>query len=442
MSLILILIILFFSLIFTPKIVLAEEDYEHRFCNTIAYTIGELPTSSPVGTVEYDVTSIIGEKTTEFFYANEISTLTIVNGVVRLPNIGTHIAAPPGSRVDILYFYENKKSTTVNVNTIFVPMSSTEEISTSFSNITTAEPEFNAVFIPHNGLIFRRPGYYGRYPVGLTIPPSKKNRIVLGSIYVRNPIEVVNSFKKVTGEKVAFKIELKNTSNDNLEDLELLHMEKYLKFSIPPRESTVIEYELDSALFSNNINEELDLGTVNIKNNKEVKKCGIGDVDPIKLLGMYTHSVFYSNLTGGILGGSFFVPKPEGSFCITRIPYSMMIRDFKEESVGDQEEEEDEDGENQEDEIGGGNNNHDQDELTENEDILGSSDNIISANMENISNISSPALPDTGKKSLVSILTLLVADLYLWYSYFRNRKKYGSKNEDTKICSRCSKDSS
>ena len=49
MSFIFILVAVLFSLLISPKTILAGEDYDHMFNNTIAYTIGEVPTSSPVG---------------------------------------------------------------------------------------------------------------------------------------------------------------------------------------------------------------------------------------------------------------------------------------------------------------------------------------------------------------------------------------------------------
>lgn len=437
MSLILILAGVFFSLLSSPRTILAGEDYDHMFNNTIAYTIGEVPTSSPVGSIEYDVNTLFGESTTTFFNAHNISTLTTTNGVLRLPNIGDSISAPPGSRIDILYFYENKKSTTVNVKDILVPMSSTEEIVTSYSNITDAQTEFNAVFIPHNGVIFRRPGYYGRYPVGLTIPPAKRGSFVLGSIYVRNPIEVVSASKLLVDDDVNVKIELKNTSNDDLEDLELLHLDKSISFSIDSQGTKVLEYTIQKDLFSVDGNGELKMGTVFVKNKEECRKCGIGDVDPIKLLGMYTHSVFYSNLTGGISGGSFFIPK-DGSFCITRIPYTMMIREFVEGDI-----DEIPNGGNGENN-GSNENNGGEGNSSVNDNVLGentSGNNDGSVDVVNYNHESLAVLPDTGKRVGAGILLFLVVDLYLWYSYFREKKKYGSKNKDTKICTRYSKDS-
>lgn len=444
MSFIFILVAVLFSLLFSPKTILAGEDYDHMFNNTIAYTIGEVPTSSPVGNIEYDVSSLFGESTTAFFNAHNISTLTTTNGVLRVYDLGDRISAPPGSRIDILYFYENKKSTTVNVKDIFVPMSSTEEIITSYSNITDAEPEFNAVFIPHNGVIFRRPGYYGRYPVGLTIPPAKRGSFVLGSMYVRNPIEVVSASKLIVDDDVNIEIELKNTSNDSLEDLELLHLHKSIPFSIDAKGEKVLKYSLSKDLFDVDENGQLKMKTVFIKNKKACRKCGIGDVDPIKLLGMYTHSVFYSNLTGGISGGSFFIPK-DGSFCITRIPYTMMIRDFADGNISNEEEGNgvgDDSNENGENGNTSGEGNGGNIDNPASGDVLGGMSG--NGNLENTANYNSEnlvVLPDTGKRVGGSLAFFLVVDLCLWYSYFRRKENHGSKNENTKVCTRCCKDS-
>ena len=75
-------------------------------------------------------------------------------------------------------------------------------------------------------------------------------------------------------------------------------------------------------------------------------------------------------------------------------------------------------------------------------DVLGGMSG--NGNLENTANYNSEnwvVLPDTGKRVGGSLAFFLVIDLCLWYSYFRRRKMYESKNENTKICTRCCKDS-
>ncbi len=440
MSLILILAGVFFSLLLSPKITFAGEDYNHRFNSAIAYTIGWLPEISFTSTVDYSIGSVVGYDTVNFYYSTEISSLTIENGVIRNHDVADRISAPPGSQIDILYYYENRTNKPVTVNEIFIPMSSTEDITTSFGNITTADPESNAVFIPDNGIIYRRGGYYGRYPINITVPPSEKGKVIVDSIYIKNPIEVVRVLKEVLDDQIKVEIEFKNVSNENFENLELIHTDKSIIFSIPSQKTKILRYSISKNYFFEDENGNINIGPAIIVNDSSITKCGIGNTDPIKILGMYTNDVFYSNLTGGISGGSLFVPT-EGSFCITRIPYAIMIRDFLDGVIGDiSDEEENSNGDNS----GGSGNNGEEGNSSVNDNVLGentSGNNDGSVDVVNYNHESLAVLPDTGKRVGTCILLFLVVDLYLWYSYFREKKKYGSKNKDTKICTRYSKDS-
>jgi len=118
------------ALLVFPSIVQADEfnntgdNTGNRLYQSVAYTIGSLPSSEINRIVEFDTNNIIGVDTSSFRDSNSIDTVTDFNGARTIPGIGDRVSVPPESRIDLVYLYKNSAGHAIDLSYILVPLSS------------------------------------------------------------------------------------------------------------------------------------------------------------------------------------------------------------------------------------------------------------------------------------------------------------------------------
>ena len=115
-----------FLFLFNPLIVFADDfniqgdSSSNWFFQATAFTVEEFPKQE---VVLYDETQTLGDNTSSVLNGKSIFSLTNMGYTRRIPGIADKVYGPPGTRVDVLYFYQNDTGHSVDIKEIAIPLS-------------------------------------------------------------------------------------------------------------------------------------------------------------------------------------------------------------------------------------------------------------------------------------------------------------------------------
>ncbi len=350
----------------------------NTFFQATTLTVEKFPEQ---GNISFNEDELFGQNTTNILDTQSVFTLTNMGYMRRIPNIADRVYGPPGTRVDILYFYQNNTGHSVDIKEIAIPVSrnliSDGDISKSF-NIVTQE---GAVPYLHGSNVLYRTGKFKFYESIGDIQDSQGGSILLDSWYIQNPLEIELLKVEKISSVINLKIKVKNITEDEyLSNLAFKHKEYEEVFALVPFEEKYLEYSLVS---EENVLEPFSITNPNIK-----ERCAILGGSYYKWYFTDSISVLVKRENDMWVAGGYVQPAVE-SMCIKRIGYKIASEEIRLDSG----------------------------------EILGIEDNL-------------EKLPQTSKYTFFWLPLFVVLDVFLWYAFLRKKKKYENKNSDTGLCAK------
>lgn len=379
--LLLLLLFLFPSPMFADDFNIQGDSSSNTFFQATALTIGKL---SEQETVLFSEDEVFGQNTINTLNTQNIFTLSNMGYTRRIPNIVDRVYGPPGTRIDLLYFYQNSTGHSVSIKELAVPVSRSAVSNGDLSkllNVSTQERNIGFVFSGNN---LTRGGKYLSYGGVGDIADGVGGGILLDSWYIQNPLIVELLEVNRVSNTIRIKAKVKNISEDEyLTNLDFKHKQYHETFELLPSQEKYLEYSLEN---ETNVLEPFTLTNPNVK-----ERCAVLGGNYYQWYFTDSISVLARRENDKWIGGGYVQPAVE-SICIKRIGYMMKSDEIKLNS----------------------------------QDILGVTKNLVK-------------LPQTNKYSYIVLLSFIVLDVFLWYAFLRRRDNYANQDSNTRLCSKSRK---
>ncbi|MHC1716996.1 MAG: hypothetical protein AB9915_03905 [Candidatus Dojkabacteria bacterium] len=391
------------------------DSVNNSYFQTVAFTVESFP---PICTeeqcIDYNESLVQGEDTSNVLSNMPLSSIADFGYMRRIPMVADRVKGPPGTIIDILYYYLNNTGHSINISKIIIPYSKNEYTLGNIPNLVNFandQPIHGSVDVLFNNHTLRREGYLKEY-VGMGI----LNNGVSGAeeideMYISNPIKIDTWSVEESNGVLTIKVWIQNNSEEYLNNMTFEHMGYTENFDIQAHNEKLLQYTLENVYHGE---EFLDLGYFQINNPNTKTECVVQGANYYNWLQSGAVTVLAYREDGGWVNGAYVQPSQE-SFCVERIPYKMNSETVYYEK---KEEENMIDTQKVEEDV--------KSELSS-DTVLGVSDSL-------------KILPQTAKSNSW-IFLFLVVDAYLWYSFLTTRRKYESKNNNTRVCTKDSKNS-
>ena len=289
----------------------------NQYRQTTAISIGDLPLSieSSSGII-YNRNLVVGISTQEILESVSLENLTEMNYWKRVPEIADRVSGPPGTQLDIVYYFSNKAGHSVDVSKVVVPFSRSDLSMGNWLNIALVNeplPVQRGISVFWDNRNLTKTGLLKEYIGPGVLEDGAKGVYILDSLLISDPIEIVDIQSEEVEGGVKMFVKIKNVGNEMLEDIYLEHHEYSINFTIPALEEINIEYVLEN--FE-------ELGYFKITNPNLKTECVIYGNPKYNWVLTEAVTVLGFREDGGWVNGAFVSPQQE-SFCITRIPYTI-----------------------------------------------------------------------------------------------------------------------
>ena len=392
--------ILYFFIIFATPVYADNFDGTgdtsgNQYFQTIAFGVNGYP---EIEDISYNKADFLAENTESILNANSES-FTDFDNTRRIPMVADHIDAPPGTQVDVVYLYRNSTGHSVNISKIDWVLSRNIKENGDLTQILDI-PEFaeGTLGFKYSAQNLIKSGIYREYTGPENISNGGSGAYSLDSVSIKNPLSIddIQAIPNQSGG-VDFKIYIQNTSNEYLNNLKFTYGPFEETFNLSANQEYILEFSISE------VSEEL--GRFEIYNPNVKQVCAIYGSPYYTYTSTDAIPVYAYRDDGGIVPGASVQPARE-SFCIKRIPYTMIsepmilnqVNETETKSVGNE-------------------------NIVSNEEVrevLGTTDMI---------------LPKTGK-GLWPLVGLLVVDVLLWYSWYILRRNYEGKNTNSRVCTK------
>lgn len=371
------LFLLFFSSpIFADDFSIQGDSASNEFFQATALSVEKFPEQ---GEISYDESQLLGQNTTNILNTQSVFTLANMGYTRRIPNVVDKVYGPPGTRVDLLYFYQNSTGHSVNIKEIAIPLSRSIVSNGDISRLLDVKGEDRSMGFLFSGNNLSRNGKYVSYEGIGNIQSGVGGGILLDSWYIQNPLTVELLKAEQVSDMVNLRVKVKNITEDEyLTNLNFKHKEYQELFTLMPSEERYLEYSLKS---DKDILEPFSLANPNVK-----ERCAVLGGNYYQWYFTDSISVFAKRENNIWVGGGYVQPAIE-SICVKRIEYELKSKEIQLDS----------------------------------QEVLSVTDSI-------------KKLPQTNKSSFFSLLPFVVLDVFLWYAFLRRKKKYENKNCNTRLC--------
>lgn len=361
----------------------------NQYFQTIAFGVNGYP---EIENIRYNKADFLAENTESILNSN-LESLTDFDNTRRIPMVVDHIDAPPGTQVDVVYLYRNSTGHSVNISKIDWVLSRNIKENGDLSQILDI-PEFvdGNLGFKYSAQNLIKAGIYREYTGPGNITNGGSGAYSLDSVSIKNPLGI-DDIQAVPNEMGGgdFKIYIQNTSNEYLNNLKITYGLFEETFNLSANQEYIVAFSIPE------IPEEL--GRFEIYNPNVKQVCAIYGSPYYTYTSTDAIPVYAYRDDGGIVPGASVQPARE-SFCIKRIPYTMISEPM---SVTEIEQIENTDTRVVEEEEAG--------------KVLGTFDMV---------------LPKTGR-GVWHLLGLLVVDVLLWYSWYILRRKYEGQNTNSRV---------
>lgn len=319
------LLILFFLLLLTSPIYGDGFDMIgncsfNRYRQTTAISLFFLPESVSNGNfgISYDTNLVEGTKTEDVWENISLGTLTENDYWRRIPGVLDNVSGPPGTEIDILYFFLNQTGHTVEVSKIALPFSRTNldqgnwlKLASMYGN----SPIYREIPIPWEQLVLGRKSLTKEYSGPGLLYDGQGGSEVVDSLTISDPILIkdIQVVRQQDGVKITLWLE--NITTEPLEDILLEHFKYVKEVTIPALEEIEVSYLLKDFSGSE---------VLRITNPNSAQECIIYGNSFSDWTKTEAITVLAYREDGGWVNGSYVQPEVE-SFCIRQIPYTTNI---------------------------------------------------------------------------------------------------------------------
>jgi len=312
----------------------------YRQTTGISYSYLPTPKNSFEPGLSYDISLIEGEETEDVWGNYTLEILTENDYWQRKRALLSRVSGPPGTQVDLLYYYLNDTGHGIEVNNIVLPFSRGDSSLGNWMDVVMGVTGISQrdISISWEQLVLSRKGLMKEYVGPGQIEYGMGGSSILDSFVIKDPINIEKIEMLPDGQHINGKIILRNLKNEDLENIGISHGSFNSTYTIPAMDTVEIEYSLNG-------DEWGDILT--ISNPNFARECILygNSLSDWTTTDAITALAFRED--GGWVNGSYL--KPEGEdFCITQIPYSVSIS-LKKPQLVDEEEVEEEIDENIED---------------------------------------------------------------------------------------------
>jgi|GEM_PF-1992801 len=388
--------ILYFFIIFATPVYADNFDgtgdtSSNQYFQTIALGVKGYP---DIQNIQYQKADFLAEDTTSIM-SSSLESFTDFDNTRRIPMVADHIAAPPGTQVDVVYLYRNSTGHSVNISKIDWVLSRNIKENGNLAQVLDIPESVDGTFgFKYSSLNLIKSGIYREYSGPGNIQNGMTGAYSLDRVSVSNPLSIddIQALPNESGG-VDFKIYIQNTSNEYLNNLEFKYGSFTTTFNIPANQEYIVQFSISQS--------PDELGTFSIYNPNIKQVCAIYG-SPYYTYTQTDAIPVFAYRNGNIVPGASVQPERE-SFCIKRIPYTMISQPMVLNQIDQTE--------TKRAEVENTISNE------ENGDVLGTSDIV---------------LPKTGKRAW-GLVGLLVVDVLLWYSWYILRRNYEGKDTNSRI---------
>lgn len=317
MILILFFLLLLVSPVYSDSFNIAEDGALNEYYQATTFSISDLPSNNLNDTysIEYDSDSVLGITTEILLQNHTISSLTSLWYMKRVLGVADRVSGPPGTSVDINYFFFNDTGHDIDISKIAIPFSRGNPNNGNLCNlIENTEVRSMNIDVSFDSRVIKKIGILKEYEGLGLITTDSMGAYHLDTLLISNPIVIDNMQFRVNEEEINIKIEIKNISTENLSNMIYEHNDFIFGFNLESMDIISIEYSLPYTE---------DLGYYKITNPNEREECAVYGSNNYNWFSPDAVTVLAYRNDGGWVNGSHLQPVGEG-FCITRIPYSMI----------------------------------------------------------------------------------------------------------------------
>jgi len=291
----------------------------NRYKQTTGLSYSYLPVSksSSVPGISYDTSLVEGVKTGDVWGNYTLEYLTENEYWQRKSKLLSEVSGPPGTQIDLLYYYLNNTGHNIEVNKVLLPFSRGDSSLGNWMNVVmgTTGVSYRDISISWEQLVLSRKGLMKEYVGPGRIANGVGGSFIIDSFVIKDPINIEKIEMLVEGQEIKGKIILRNFKNVDLEDIGISHGSFSSTYTIPAMETVEVEYSLDGDDWED---------ILTISNPNSPRECILYGNALSDWITTDAITALAFREDGGWVNGSYL--KPEGEdFCITQIPYSVNI---------------------------------------------------------------------------------------------------------------------
>jgi hypothetical protein len=291
----------------------------NSYRQTTGLSYASLPESETISEsgLSYDISLVEGVKTDDVWGNYTLETLTENTYWQRKRELLSKVSGPPGTQIDLLYYYLNDTGHSIDVSKVLLPFSSGDSTLGNWMNVVMGVTGASQrdISISWEQLVLSRKGLMKEYVGPGQIDYGAGGSLIIDSFVIRDPINIEKVEILAEGARIRMNVILKNLKEEDLENIGVSHGGFSSNYTIPAMDTVEIEYSVE-------VEEWGDILTVT--NPNFARECilygnSLSDWTTTEAI---TALAFRED--GGWVNGSYL--KPEGEdFCITQVPYSVNI---------------------------------------------------------------------------------------------------------------------
>ena len=289
----------------------------YRQTTGISYSSIPLSKEGSEPGLSYDISLVEGVKTDDVWGNYTLESLTENSYWQRKRDLLSEVSGPPGTQVDLLYYYLNDTGHSIEVNRILLPFSRGDSSLGNWMNVIADNSGalYRDISISWEQLVLSRKGLMKEYVGPGQMDNGMGGSLIIDNFVIKDPVNIEKIEMLVEGQEIRVEIGLRNFKNEDLENIKISHGSFESLFTIPAMETVEIQYVIESEDWAS---------MLTISNPNSDRECIIygNSLTDWTTTDAITALAFRED--GGWVNGSYL--KPEGEdFCITQIPYSVNI---------------------------------------------------------------------------------------------------------------------
>jgi hypothetical protein len=283
----------------------------------ISYSYVPVSRSPSEPGIYYDISLVEGVQTDDVWGNYGLEYLTENEYWQRKRKLLSKVSGPPGTQIDLIYYYLNNAGHIIDVSKVLLPFSRGDSTLGNWMDVVMGVTGASQrdISISWEQLVLSRKGVMKEYVGPGQIDYGVGGSLIMDSFVIKDPINIEKVEILAEGRSIKVKVVLRNLKEEDLENVGISHGGFSSNYTVPAMDTVEIEYPLES-------NEWGDMLT--ISNPNSTRECILhgNSLSDWTTTDAITALAFRED--GGWVNGSYL--KPEGEdFCITQIPYSVNI---------------------------------------------------------------------------------------------------------------------